>query len=241
MVKVLASPLETVARSGVFPAACAAYCGMTLTELRAILDHSQQVSAPHVERLTVAAAVISEVLRQHGMVATLVGGGAIEFHAPGAYTTSDLDFVVEGRTRAELDAVLLDFGFARRGRHWVRGDLFVEVPGNWMSDPVDVVRVGALTLRVVRREIVLADRIIGFKHWRSTAYGAQALTLLRVLGASLDEGLLRERLLAEDAEDAYIALRAMAETDAVVDDVALDTLLHRLHTRGTSDGLPGHP
>lgn len=152
---------------------------MTPTELRAIFDQSVRSDVPHVEKLTVVAAVISELLRQHGMVATLVGGGAIEFHAPGVYTTSDIDFVVEGRTRTDLDAVLLDFGFERRGRHWVLHDIFIEVPGNWMSDPVELVEVGSLSLRVVRKEIVLADRIIGFKHWRTTAYGANTCTEAR--------------------------------------------------------------
>ncbi len=66
------------------------------------------------------------------------------------------------------DAMLLAFGFGRQGRHGVLDGLFVEVPGNWMSDPVEVVEVGAQSLRIIRREIVLADRIIGFKHWRTT-------------------------------------------------------------------------
>lgn len=208
---------------------------MTPSELRAILDKALRSNAPHVERLTIAAAVLSELLQQHGMVATLVGGGAIEFYAPGVYTTSDLDFVVEGRTRANLDAVLRAFGFERRGRHWVLEDLFVEVPGNWMSDPVAVVTVGALSLRVVRQEIVLADRIIGFKHWRATAYGAQALSLMQVLSASLDDRLLRERLRDEDAEDAYDALRALARNATSVGETELDALLQRLHEPGASD------
>lgn len=216
--------------------ALANFMRMAASKLRPLLDQSMAGDAPHVEKLTVAAAVISELLRQHGMVATLVGGGAIEFHAPGVYATSDLDLIVEGRTRVELDAVLLTFGFERRGRHWVLGDLFVEVPGNWMSDPVEVVQVGALSLRVVRREIVLADRIIGFKHWRTTAYGAQALALLEVLRASLDERLLRERLRSEDAEDAYEALLALSATRRSVGVDELETLLQTLHQpRGTDD------
>lgn len=212
---------------------------MTLSELRAIFDQSMRSDVAHVEKLTVAAAVISELLRKNGMVATLVGGGAIEFHAPGVYTTSDIDFVVEGRTRSDLDAVLLAFGFERRGRHWILDDVFVEVPGNWMSDPVEVVEVGPLSLRVVRKEIVLADRIIGFKHWRSTAYGAQALALLQVLGASLDERLLRERLGAEDAEDAYEALLALALNRQVVGADELETLLQALNQPGETDGRLG--
>lgn len=202
---------------------------MTPTELRALLDRTLAGEASHVEKLTVSGAVISEVLRQRGMEATLVGGAAIEFHAPGVYATSDLDFVVEGRARAELDDALTEFGFLRRGRHWVRGDLFVEVPGNWMSDPVEVVAVGPLQLRVVRCEVVLADRIIGFKHWRTTAYGAQALALLATLGSSLDEGMLRERLRAEDAEDALEALRTLAAAGEGVGAVELEGVLQELH------------
>ena len=109
------------------------------------------------------------------------------------------------------------------------GELFVEVPGNWMSDPVDVVDVGALQLRVVRREVVLADRIIGFKHWRTTAYGAQALALLSVFGTEIDESLLRERLRKEAAEDAFDALRTLAESASPIGAAELEGTLERLH------------
>lgn len=151
---------------------------MTVSDLRELLDKTWTGDRARVEQLTVAAAIISEVLRRRGMQATLVGGGAIEFHASDVYTTSDIDLVVEGQSRSDLDGALTELGFSRRGRHWVRGELFVEVPGNVMVDPVDLVAVGSLTLRVVRREVVLADRIIGFKHWRATAYGAQAIGML---------------------------------------------------------------
>ena len=211
---------------------------MILSELRALLDRTLAEDRPHVERLTVAAAVISEVLRRNGMQATLVGGGAIEFHASDVYTTSDIDLVVEGKSRDELDAALTEFGFSRRGRHWVYGDLFVEVPGNWMSDPVDLVAVGPLTLRVIRREIVLADRIIGFKHWRATAFGAQAIALLALFGRSLDERLLLERVRAEDAEDALGVLRDIAAGNAPVSEEQLRSVLDRLHS-GRAPGAGG--
>lgn len=204
---------------------------MAPSELRALLDATLASDRPHVEKLTVAAAVISEVLRRRGMQATLVGGGAIEFHASEVYTTTDVDLVVEGRSRAELDTALTEFGFARQGRHWVLGDLFVEVPGHHLSDPVEVVAVGPLSLRVVRREVVTADRIIGFKHWRATAYGAQAIALLALFGRSLDEDILRDRLRAEDAEDAFEALRRLAEGDEAVGERELEALLLNLHRR----------
>jgi hypothetical protein len=201
---------------------------MNSTDLRALLETTLAGTAPHVEKMTVAAAVISEILRQRGMEATLVGGGAIEFHAPDVYSTTDLDLVVEGRSRDDLDAALVEFGFAHKGRHWTMGDLFVEVPGNWMSDPVDTISVGSLTLRVIRREIVLADRIIGFKHWGVTAYGAQAIAMLSVFGVSVDERVLRDRLSAETAEDALEPLRALASQAGPVGAKELELLLERL-------------
>ncbi len=211
---------------------------MTEAELRDLFDRTLASDQPHVEKLTVAAAVISELLRQHGMQATLVGGGAIEFYASDVYTTSDIDLVVEGRTRDDLDVALTNFGFSRRGRHWVLGDVFVEVPGHVMPDPVEVVSVGPLTLRLVRREVVLADRIIGYRHWAATAYGAQAIALLALFGASLDEHMLRKRVRAEGAEDALDALRTLAEQDVVVSEEELRRLLERLrqgHDAGEED------
>lgn len=204
---------------------------MTSSELRDMLDRSMSSSLPHVERLTMAVAVISEALRQRGMQATLVGGGAIEFHASDVYTTSDIGLVVEGAPREEIDAALAPLGFTRRGRHWVRGDLFVEVPGNWMSDPVETIPVGALSLRVVRREVVLADRIIGFKHWQATGYGAQAVALLALFGDSLDAGMLRDRLRAEDAEDALEALQGVVRSGSEVTEARLQEVLATLQRR----------
>jgi len=204
---------------------------MTERELRQLLDDAVASERPHHEKLAIAAAVISAVLAKHGMIATLVGGGAIEIHASDVYTTTDIDLVVEGRSRSDIDAALTAFGFARHGRHWVLGDLFVEVPGNWMPDPVDIVPVGPLKLRVVKREIVLADRIIGFKHWRATAYGAQAVALLALFGSELDEHLLLARVRAEDAEDALNALRILAASTAAVTENQLQQLLARLATR----------
>ena len=110
---------------------------MSSDDLRARFERTLAGNAPHVETMTAAAAIISEVLRRREMEATLVGGAAIEFLASDVYTTGDLDLIVEGRSRDDLDSALTEFGFTKRGRHWVCGDLFVEVPGNWMSDPVD--------------------------------------------------------------------------------------------------------
>jgi hypothetical protein len=59
-------------------------------------------------------------------------------------------------------------GFERRVRHWVLEALFVEIPAKWMSDPVDIVSVGSRSPRGVRQQVVLADRIVGYGHGRTT-------------------------------------------------------------------------
>ncbi len=206
---------------------------MTTSDLKHLLQSALASDRPHVEKLTIAAATISEVLRQRGMTATLVGGGAIEFYASDTYTTSDIDLVVEGRSRKDLDAALTEFGFTRHGRHWILGELLVEVPGNWMSDPTEIVAVGPLTLRVVKKEVVLADRIIGFKHWRATAYGAQAIAMLVLFGSLLDEQLLVNRVRSEGAEDALTILRELAASGKGVGEDQLRDALGRLHSNPT--------
>src|SRR5262249_10360871 len=122
---------------------------MTTEELRHALEKAWESERPHVERLTLATAGLQTALREAGMEATLVGGGAVEFHTPDAYITHDIDLVVERRTREAIDEVFSALGLARRGRHWVRGDLFVEEPGNHLSEPADEFPVGPYTLRVV--------------------------------------------------------------------------------------------
>ncbi|MGH7663404.1 MAG: hypothetical protein ACRENI_03785 [Gemmatimonadaceae bacterium] len=198
---------------------------------RAFDDLAAATDLPHVRRMTVAVALISEALSERGMNATLVGGGALEFHAPDTYATSDIDLVVEGGDRTDLDSTFTALGFKRRHRHWVRGDVFVEVPGNWMSDPTEACAIGDHTIRVIRKEIVLADRIIGFKHWNVTAYGAQALALMAAVGGNLDEDMLEKKLRAEDAMDAYELLRRLGASGEPVSDERLRVEVDQLRTR----------
>jgi 5-formyltetrahydrofolate cyclo-ligase len=196
-------------------------------DLAKLLHDTWTSDRPHTERMIWSAAIIGTALHRAGMRATLVGGGAIEFHAPEVYTTSDLDFVVEGRPRAEIDPVMRSLGLERRGRHWAIGDLYVEVPGNVMETPVDVETIGPFELRVSRKENVLADRIVGFRHWKAWGQGLQAIALIRTFGGELDEKALRAALRKEGAEHAYGVLRKLAARDEEVTPQRLDTLWHK--------------
>lgn len=202
---------------------------MTDDAIRQQLGMLVRQQQPHAERIAIAVGLISEAFRHRGVEVTVVGGSALELHAPGVYATLDIDLVVEGASRAVLASTLSALGFERRGRHWVRGDLFIDVVGQWMPDPVEVLDLGDLQVRVLRREVALADRIIGFKWWRYGEYGAQAIELIRALAGSLDEELLRELLAAQQAEDAYTALRLLAESDEAITAAGLGSLLEQLH------------
>jgi hypothetical protein len=197
---------------------------MDIAELRAALDRAWNREAKHVERLTVAAAVLQVALRQAGMEATLVGGGAIEFYAPRFYTTTDIDFVVERGSRESIDQVFTALGLTKSGRHWSKGDLYVEVPGNRQYEPVDEFTVGPMTLRVVRKEYVLSDRIVGFRHWKYWAYGNQAMDMIAAFGDEIDDTALRAYLRREGAEDTYDLLRLAAASDRRMDDRELESL-----------------
>jgi hypothetical protein len=200
---------------------------MTTHEMREALDAAWHSDAEHVERITLAAAIITTALRDAGMTATLVGGAAIEFYAPGSYATTDLDFVVEGRTREAIHEVMSALGFARSGRHWVLDDLFVEVPGSYQAEPTNEYPMGDLVLRVVRKEHVLADRIVGFRHWKYWAYGLQALDLLAAFGDDLDDAALRKHLRSEGAEHAYDLLLHVHRSGSPGTAEVLDSLWHQ--------------
>lgn len=204
---------------------------MSDADLREALDRWLAQDRPHHEWLAGAVAYIGEAFRRRGLPVTLVGGGAIELHAPGAYATGDADLIVEGATRDDLTDVFAALGFRKRGRHWVREELFVEVPSTRLTEPTEELSLGDLSVRVVKKEVVLAERIVGFKHWQVPAYGMQAIDMIHAFGPDLDEAFLRKRLRQESSEDAYDLLSEYArrpEPFSVADlERELDRMLRR--------------
>jgi hypothetical protein len=204
-------------------------------DLREMLDAVLSSDSDHATRLAKSAAIVCEALRRQGLEATVVGGAAIELHAPDAYATTDLDLVVTERFSVDWTATQARtfgaLGFTRSARHWTRDDLYVEIPGRTMSDPVVVMRIEPFPLRVVAKEVVLADRIVGFKYWGVVDYGIQAIAMLDAFGSELDEQVLRHQLRREQAEDAYERLRRLAESDAPADTERVAKELEALRSR----------
>src|SRR6056297_801970 len=61
------------------------------------------------------AALVSETLEKHGIIATLSGGAAVSIYTNNRYRSEDLDFVT-GALVKELSAALAQLGFTHSGR-----------------------------------------------------------------------------------------------------------------------------
>jgi hypothetical protein len=200
----------------------------TTDELRTELREAWNADAPHVERMTAAAAVIAHALGQAGLRATLVGGAAIEFYAPGGYSTTDLDFVIEGGPWERVGTVMESIGLKKYQKFWVLDDLFVEVPGSSLEWRVtELVPVGPFQLRILKKEHLVVDRIVGFRRWKTWAYGIQAIDLLGIFGEDLDEEFLRTWLRKEGSEEALDHLREIAASGVEITTRELDSQWHQ--------------
>lgn len=210
-------------------------------EIRDILQQGlAQDALEHAEQVAKIAAVLHRAFNASGLRSTVVGGSAIELHAPGIYVSGDIDLVVEKLDQhgQEISTVFDSLGFQKEGRHWRVGDLFVEVPSQILSDPSEFMRVGSAVFEVVTKEVVLADRIVGYRQWKVHAWGQQAIDLLAAFGDDLDEEWLRGKLQREGSLDALDPLRRLAENEAPVSRDLLERLLEELRhpRRGPENG-----
>lgn len=113
----------------------------------------------------------------------------------------------------------------------MRDDLFVEVPSRTITDPVVILQVGPFLLRVIAKEVVLADRTVGFKYWGVTDYGLQAIAMLTAFGSELDLDALNLHLDREGARDAYEILRRLGEASEAINDMRLEAELQVLRNK----------
>ena len=76
---------------------------------------------------------------------------------------------------------------------------------------------------------------MGFKHWRHTAYGDQAIAMIIAFGEDLDMSWLEPELRREDAFDALRELSALAASTEPVTHERLLALADRLNQRSTGE------
>ncbi len=88
----------------------------------------------------------------------------------------------------------------------------MEVPSHTLDGPGEEIRIGGYVFRIVKKEKLLAQRIVGFKQWGYTGYGQQAIDMLAAFGKELDLSWLRPELEREDSYDAYLELNRLVLT-----------------------------
>lgn len=146
---------------------------------------------------------------------TLVGGAAVEMYTGGAYTTGDLDFV--GSVPSAVERRLLEEGFEKKGRHWIReeGRVFLEFPVSSLEEgerPVEV-EVGGHRVRVLSPEALIVDRLAAWQFWRSEQDAVNALLIARAV--MVDEEVLDGLAERREVKPALESLREAIERWAV--------------------------
>ena len=170
--------------------------------------------------LVEVAAVVAERLKSHGIEVVVVGGSAITSHVPNVYTSMDIDFAVtSGADRRRITRVLTELGFQRRGRIFVHPDTrysldFVADTPYIDQEPVHEfaeVETSRGTVRVLRLEDAIADRVAAFLHWSDSesldvAERSAAAARTRLTWKGVDAALRKlDTRLPESAQRAAVA------------------------------------
>lgn len=138
--------------------------------------------------LTDVAFEVGTALHECGVTAVLTGGSAATFHAPEAYQSRDLDFVIEVHAHgAQAERALERLGYRREGnvyRHALSPLLLEFPPGPLMvgRDPIerwDTHRRGRQVLNVITATDSCRDRLAAYYFWRDWSGLEQALAVAR--------------------------------------------------------------
>jgi len=168
-----------------------------------------------------AAAAISEGLRPSGLWPIVVGGAAVEFYTRGAYTTVDVDMIVEGL--AEIDAVLRDLGFTRlAGTSYVHPQVDVVVdllPEPLTGDARRVVEVDVdgRKARIIGLDDILADRLRAAVYWSDLSSKEWAVQMMAAQWEHIDWAYLDELATVEQPAFVEVLSECRQMAKAVVD------------------------
>jgi len=134
--------------------------------------------------LTDVAFVVCTALAERGFIAVLTGGSAATFHAPDAYVSRDLDFVLTLRGRLGEEA-LREVGYERVGNFYQHA--VVPFPLDFPPGPLavgedliqqwDTHRRGPQVLHVLKPEDAVRDRLASWLFWNDLNGLEQALAV----------------------------------------------------------------
>lgn len=122
------------------------------------------------EKMLHTAAILTDLLDQHGIKPIIVGGLSVEIYTMNGYTTQDLDFVLNGYE--QTSEILRELEFKKIGKDWVHPIIGVslEIPGNELTgdySKVTEVPVDGKKVYVIGIEDIILDRLRSAVHWQS--------------------------------------------------------------------------
>ena len=146
------------------------------------------------------AALISEKFKDRGIVSVVVGGAAVAFYSKEAYTTADVDIVLAGDTKKDIEEIMSSLGFTRTStyRHFEHPlySFVVEFPpspvqvGGKIIEKVNEIDLGKRKVKIIRIEDIIMDRIIAGVEWRDKQSVAQAKLLWQTNKEQIDHKYL---------------------------------------------------
>ena len=156
-------------------------------KIRHLLDQTT-TRQPKLERQLYLAGAISAGFEERGISAILVGGTVVEFYTAGGYTTADIDMILPPLESKEIGAVMEELGFVRAGdyRHWSHPEIPfpVEFPpgpfqvGHLPVEELNQIDVGGITLKILKVEDILLDRLVMAREWSDLQAKVQAEMLM---------------------------------------------------------------
>lgn len=122
------------------------------------------------------AALLTKKFEKYDVILTVVGGAAVQFYSDAEYVTGDLDAILYGDTKEIIETVMQELGFRRTTmyRHFEspKFPFVIEFPpspievGNRHLSTFNVLKLDDLSVRVIRVEDLIMDRIVAGVEWR---------------------------------------------------------------------------
>ncbi|WP_166241063.1 nucleotidyltransferase [Paenibacillus turpanensis] len=152
---------------------------------------------PKFQRMLHFSAILTSLLEQEQIRPVIVGGFSVEIYTRSEYTTSDVDFILNGRSVAAryLDSL----GFQKLGKDWFHRELelAMEIPDNLLAGNYEKVTKILLEnsqyVYVIGIEDIILDRLRAFVHWQSSRDGEWAERLFLTHRNRVDVNYLAEQ------------------------------------------------
>lgn len=156
---------------------------------------------PTIQQIRLAAFLSSKLL-EHSMKLTVVGGAAVQYYTDAEYVTGDLDAIIAGEDSEIVAALMYELGFKRTSsyRHFEHPDLpfVVEFPpspieiGNRIISQVNTLKLEDWSVRILRVEDIIMDRIIAAVEWKDEPSLEQAKMLWLKNQSNIDRHYLED-------------------------------------------------